>query len=83
MKIFKVNENIEVVCEYEKTRNGFRHLATLIYNGRDVETVKCTYQNRTWERYEFQTVLGKLADTSEFLSDEERTLVNNFAKSGE
>ena len=42
---------------YESTRNGFRHLA----NTSDGVVAKCTYINRTWEVYTYQTVLHKLA----------------------
>jgi hypothetical protein len=80
MKTFKVNENIEIVCVSQKTRSGFRHLATLIYNGNECETVKCTYQNRTWERYEFQSVLFKLATNSKTLSKDERDLLKDYTE---
>lgn len=60
MRIFKITKEIEVVCTSENTRSGFRHLATLMICGNERETAKCTYQNRTWESYEFQTVLSIL-----------------------
>lgn len=84
MQVFKVNKNIEIVCESQKTRNGFRHLATLIYHGREIQTVKCCYLNRTWERYEFQSVLEKLADESSLLDREKKLFLtkieNQFVK---
>lgn len=64
MERFKINEEIEVVCEWKKTRNGFKHEATLLKNGRSILTVKECYLNRTWECYEFDTVLNKLAEKS-------------------
>lgn len=72
MKTFKIKENLEIVCEYKKTRSGFKHTASLIQSGKEIESVKCTYLNRTWERYEFESVLNKLADKSAYLSDTER-----------
>lgn len=60
MKTFYLNNDIRIDCEYQKTQNGFRHLATAYYNGREIETAKCTYLNRTWEAYEFQSVLEEL-----------------------
>jgi hypothetical protein len=57
MKIFKLDEQYEVVCNWEKTRNGFRHLAVLRSYGREVAKAKACYLNRTWECYEYESVL--------------------------
>lgn len=74
MQVFNINESLSVVCEYQNTRNGFRHIATLTDNESDVESVECTYLNRTWERYEFESVLKKLLNDSKFLSPEQKTI---------
>ena len=68
MKIFEIDDNISVVCESEGTRLGFRHLATLMINGQEYMTAKCTYQNRTWERYQFESVLRQLHEIADCLS---------------
>lgn len=67
-------------CEWGKTRNGFKHTATLEIpfnnNGsvfpfndsgflnaieyREIDSAKCFYLNRTWESYQFQSVIRKL-----------------------
>ena len=60
MRIFKITKNIEVICESQNTRSGFRHLATLMIDGREHQKAKCTYLNRTWEAYEFQSVLSNV-----------------------
>jgi len=62
METFKINRKLEVICERKKTRIAFKHEATLLENGREIATVKICYQNRTWEAYEFDSVLEKLAD---------------------
>lgn len=55
-------------CKTEKTRYGFRHLCKLNYfDFHDVNDDtkdgsvcdKSCYYNRTWERYEYQTVMRK------------------------
>lgn len=74
MQTFKINDQLEVVCEYHNTRNGFKHTATLLLNGLEQEEVKCTYLNRTWERYEFESVLKKLLDQTRVLSDDQKAL---------
>lgn len=46
------------VCESWKTRNSWGHQVTLYKN--DIFTVgrvKIRYYNRTWERYQFQSVI--------------------------
>ena len=78
MRIFKITPKIEIVCESQRTRNGFRHLATLMIDGRERDTAKCCYLNRTWERYEFQSVLNKLVDKSDSLNDEEKVICKTF-----
>lgn len=78
--LFKINDKISVVARYEKTRNGFRHIADLYVNGAYVDSAKVTYLNRTWESYEFQTVLKKVIENTSQLSDEEKKKGQEFAK---
>jgi hypothetical protein len=61
MKTFKVNQNYQIVCEWQKTRNGFKHVAKLkgLYFNTIAETKVC-YLNRTWESFEYETVIEKL-----------------------
>ncbi len=59
MKIFTLNKNVSIVCNHEKTRSGFRHTAAIMDNGAVRYKTKECYLNRTWESYEFQTVLHK------------------------
>ena len=80
LKTFKVNKQIEVVCETKGTRNGFKHTATLLYNGNEAESVKICYMNRTWEHYDYESVLEKLADKSNTLSDSEKKLFQKYIK---
>jgi len=53
----------KIVAEAKKTRNGFKHEATL-YNqcGQIDDSTKINYLNRTWESYEFQSVINKLVE---------------------
>lgn len=72
MKTFEINDEYDIACERENTSSGFRHLATLMHKGRIVETAKCRYQNRTWERYEYESVMEKLLKKTSSISDEEK-----------
>ena len=81
MRIFKITKEIEVVCNSESTRYGFRHLATLFKDGQEVQDGKCTYQNRTWERYEFQSVLNDVVNKAfknTLISEEEEKACKDF-----
>ena len=62
MKIFNVNfqgEKNSIYCKCENTRNGFKHVATMNYNG-NIYVATSYYINRTWEYFEYQSVIRKL-----------------------
>ena len=69
MQIFKIKKGVEIVCEWKKTRIAFKHVATLLVNGREIDEVKICYQNRTWERYTYESVLRKLLDKTGILNE--------------
>jgi len=78
MKTFKITDRVEVVCVSEKTRYGFRHLATLFVDGDEKETVKICYYNRTWEKYEFQSVLSAVINKTGSISCQEQELCHEY-----
>ncbi len=82
MKIFEISKKIEVKCESKDTRNGFKHTATLTYEGIEMESVKCCYVNRTWESYQYESVLKKLADKESTLSKAEKKVFAKAIKNG-
>jgi len=60
MRIFNLNKVYNIVCNSESTRYGFRHLATLHKSGYEVGKAKACYYNRTWEVFEFESVILEL-----------------------
>lgn len=58
--LFTINDHLYAACVSEKTRSGFRHLASLKRDGVEIAKAKVTYLNRTWESYQFETALEKL-----------------------
>ena len=85
MRIFNLTKEFQVVCRSERTRYGFRHLATMLQNGVEIQDGKCTYQNRTWESYEFQSVLSNVvnkAHENKLISDSEKEVCDEFIKEG-
>lgn len=57
MQTFNLPDNYSIECKSEKTRYGFRHLASLLRNGTEVAKYKACYYNRTWESYTFESVI--------------------------
>jgi len=70
MKSFRLNNRMQIIAKSEKTRTGFRHRATLLVDGREVNEATEHYQNRTWESYEFETAINKLIDKTSQISPE-------------
>ena len=79
-RIFKVNDKVEIGCESVGTRYGFRHDAWLFVNGEQVgDKAKCCYYNRTWESFEFETVVKKLLEKTTYLTPEQKAeFLKNF-----
>lgn len=71
-RIFKLNNTTKIVCDAVGTRCGFRHNARLFINGYEQDKAKCCYYNRTWERFEFETVLLELLEKTDCLSTTEK-----------
>jgi len=71
MKIFTINDQYKIVCDWKKTRNGFKHEATLFQGEREVAFAKICYLNRTRESFEYESVIEKVLDTYGQLSNED------------
>lgn len=61
MNIKKINDRYTFINQFIPTRNGFKHVSTLFDNGLEIGSTKVCYINRTWESYEYRTVMKKLA----------------------
>ena len=82
MEILKITKNLEVVCESKKTRNGFKHEATLLKNGKEISKKSVSYINRTWENYQFESVLKKLFKNDIRLTEWETRCFKSMIKNG-
>lgn len=60
MRLITLDKNYNIVCSWKKTRTGFRHFATLFKNNYEVATATAHYLNRTWESYEYETVIKEV-----------------------
>jgi hypothetical protein len=71
-KVFPLKDGYQIIARWEKTRNGFRHVAVLMKDGYEIGKAKANYLNRTWESYEYQSVIHELLDDSETLSEKQK-----------
>jgi hypothetical protein len=62
MRIFTLSKDYSVVCNFKSTRSGFKHEASLHKNGLSIYQTKICYLNRTWEAYEYESILHKVID---------------------
>ena len=62
MKIFKLDKQHQVVCNWENTRNGFSHNAVLLKGNYEIGKTRINYLNRTWERFEYESILFRIID---------------------
>jgi len=69
-RTFQVSPSIRIDCVSEKTSYAFRHLATIYKNNQQVGFGRIPYQNRTWERFEFESVMRKAVDNSSLTPQE-------------
>ena len=74
MRKIRLSARVEVECQAKKTRNGFKHVATLLINGDERDKSEANYLNRTWESYEFQSVILKLLNKTKALDDVEKAI---------
>lgn len=75
MKSFKINDNTEILCNWVKTRAAFKHVAELHVNGRFVMETKICYLNRTWESFEFESVISQLLRKAKIMTEDEQRVV--------
>ena len=62
MRIFTLDEVYSIVCNFKSTRTGFKHTASLCKNGQSIYETKICYLNRTWDRFEYESILLKVVD---------------------
>ena len=72
MRTFIINSEYSVECFYYETHKKWGHKARLLKNGIEVLKIKIRYYNRTWERFQYQTILDKILTKSKILPAEKR-----------
>jgi hypothetical protein len=79
MKIFELDKKYSIVCNWQSTRNGFKHTASLFKNGLSIYDTKICYLNRTWEYYEYESVCKQVIDKyfNALEAKKYKTILNN------
>jgi hypothetical protein len=80
MKIFKVNENIQIICDRKTAKNGFKHIAKLMVNKKEKTRTSISYMNRTWESYEYESVLNSLVGKVKKIDSETLMILKDYLK---
>lgn len=79
--LFQITPELSVICHTEDTRYGFRHLAQALLNGNPIgNPAKACYYNRTWEAYQYQSVLRKLTGSEYGLLAADRQAIADYAQ---
>jgi hypothetical protein len=79
-KEFKIDDHISIVARYGDSRDGFNHFATLYIDGVEMGTTKAHYINRTWESYEYQSVMQDLVNKNKSLTPEQKAKAQEYLK---
>lgn len=72
----KSGNEYNIVNEYWETSNSWGHKSTLIASWGEVESRKVTYQNRTWERYTYESCMSGLIET--ILEDNLKSYITQY-----
>lgn len=89
MSFFQVNDKLAMGAEVYETRYSWGHKAHLYrvrrpeHNDDLIESVKITYYNRTWERFQFESALEQVVDKalkSKEITKEEHATLRDYIK---
>lgn len=80
MKTFILDEVYSVECEFKESREGFKHIARLLKDKKVIYNTSKNYLNRTWECFEFESILLKIVDDFIAICDKQkyRKIIKEF-----
>ena len=74
--ICKNGREYNIVNEYWETSRAWGHKSTLVAPWGDMGSRKVTYQNRTWERYTYESCMSGLINT--ILEDNLKSYITQY-----
>ena len=91
-KWFEIDKNISIQCMTQKTSYGFRHVAEMRitsgtganYQSKNISGKAC-YYNRTWESFEYESVLSSVinkAFNTGAITEEQKNKCDQYIKNG-
>lgn len=75
IKNFVIDANITLVGMTRNTRNGFLHEVEYRKNGCTIASAKCSYINRTWESFDYESAIDKLLRKMEMSEQEQKRIL--------
>lgn len=92
MAFFQINDQLAMGAETYETRYSWGHKAHLYrvrrpeHNDDLIESVKVTYYNRTWERFQFESALYQVVEKArrkKLITEAEAKVCNDYIKNYE
>jgi hypothetical protein len=82
-KFFTIDDRTQIKCYWIKTRYGFKHEAKMVRDGIECGFAKVCYYNRTWESFEYETVISNLLHKSPLYTDKQKRIIMDAFSRGE
>jgi hypothetical protein len=78
MKVINISKDLNLVLETKRTKEGFKHLAILTDNFNEPIKASINYINRTWERFEYESVIIKVLEKKGFRNGQIEVIMNKI-----
>jgi hypothetical protein len=76
MKVINISKDLNLVLETKRTKEGFKHVAILTDNFNEPVKASINYINRTWERFEYESVIMKLLEKKGYTYVQKEIVMN-------
>ncbi len=74
-RLIKIDDSTNVLCEVYDNGRHWGHRAKLFKNGVEKAKATITYDNRTWERFQFESVIRKVIRKSCLYGEKEMDVI--------
>jgi hypothetical protein len=76
MKVINISKDLNLVLETKRTKEGFKHVAILTDNFNEPIKASINYVNRTWESFEYESVIMKLLEKKGYTYVQKEIVIN-------
>ena len=76
MKVINISKDLNLVLETKRTKEGFKHVAILTDNFNEPIKASINYINRTWESFEYESVIMKLLEKKGYTYVQKEIVIN-------